>query len=177
MNRRWSRRKLLHLTGITAIPLAGCSALGRKKNGQPLTELYDNDLDVLGDSITYEHDQIRLSGPDQPVALGDTVEFTITNTSATEITLGCHNPWTLQQQINGRWRELLWSTSDGVLLCASILPSGKSFTEKVTLTRSALETLSETKTVQYDLTTGLYRFVILGTNPFLATDFRVRSND
>ena len=116
MNRRLSRRKLLHLTGIAAVPLAGCSALGRNKNGQPLSELYDNDLDVLGDSVTYEHDQIRLSGPDQPVVLGDTVEFTIINTSTTEITLGCHNPWTLQQRAKDRWREVLWTTSDEVLL-------------------------------------------------------------
>ncbi|WP_368411876.1 immunoglobulin-like domain-containing protein [Haladaptatus halobius] len=174
MNRRWSRRTLLHLTGIAAVPLAGCSAVGRNKNGQPLTELYDNDLNVFGDSITYEHDQIRLSGPDQPVTLGDSVEFTITNTSTTEITLGCHNPWTLQQRANGRWREVLWTTSDGVPLCAFTLPPSKSYTEKVTLTHSALETLSETETVQYELTAGLYRFVILGTNPFLATDFHVQ---
>ena len=60
--------------------------------------------------ITYKHDHLQLSA--RAVVAGDTIEFTVTNTTMTEISLGCGNPWTLQQQKNGRWREMMWTTSD-----------------------------------------------------------------
>ncbi|WP_368411899.1 immunoglobulin-like domain-containing protein [Haladaptatus halobius] len=98
------------------------------------------------------------------------MEFTVTNTSTTKVSLGCGIPWTLQQRTNGRWREVIWTASDGVPHCLTRLPPGKSFTEEVTLTRSAIET--QNGTVKYDLTAGLDRFVLIGTDPFVATDFR-----
>lgn len=53
-----------------------------------------------------------------------------------------------------------------------MLSAGESRIEQVTLKRSALET--QTETVRNELKPGLYRFVLLGTDPFLAVDFRVK---
>ncbi|WP_423744822.1 immunoglobulin-like domain-containing protein (plasmid) [Haladaptatus sp. SPP-AMP-3] len=169
MAQQWSRRAVLHLLGISAVSLGGCTALGDSKNAQPLTEKYEEMLE-FEEPITYEHDHLQLSGPEQPVA-GDTIEFTVTNTSMTEISLGCGNPWTLQQQRNGRWREMMWTTSDVFNACLSVLKPGDSITENVTLRRSALETESEI--VKHEFIPGLYRFVLLASDPFFTTNFRI----
>ncbi|WP_423745120.1 immunoglobulin-like domain-containing protein (plasmid) [Haladaptatus sp. SPP-AMP-3] len=173
MDRQWSRRALLHLCGAAAASLGGCTALGRSKNAQPLTEQYEETLE-FEEPITYEHDQLQLSGPEKPVTLGETIEFTVTNTGTSEVSLGCQNPWTLQQRNDGRWREVIWTTSDAFLLCLTVLKPGDSLTEDVTLRRSALETQSEI--VKYDLTPGLYRLVLLETDPYFAVNFRIKSS-
>ncbi len=201
MAQQWSRRAVLSLCGISAVSLGGCTALGDSKNedsknedsknedsknedsknedsknedsknAQPLTEKYEETLE-LEEPITYEHDHLQLSGPENPVTTGETIEFTVTNTSTTEISLGCHNPWTLQQQKNGRWREMMWTTSNVFLACLTTLKPGDSITETVTLGRSALETKSEI--IKHEFVPGLYRFVLLATDPFFAINFRIK---
>ena len=116
MAQQWFRRAVLHLLGISAVSLGGCTARGDSKNAQPLTEKYEETLE-FEEPITYEHDHLQLSGPEQPVTAGDSIEFTVTNTSTTEVSLGCQNPWTLQQQNDSRWREVMWTTSDVFNLC------------------------------------------------------------
>lgn len=122
MTRFRSRRAVLHLAGVATVPFAGCSISGSSENARPLTELYD------ADSIAYEHDQLELSGLGQPVALGEHIAFTISNTSTASVSLGCHNPWTLQQPANGHWRDLLCTSARGVPNCATMLSAGESQT-------------------------------------------------
>jgi hypothetical protein len=171
MARQWSRRALLHLCGTAAVSLGGCTALGRNENAKPLTEKYEETLE-FEEPITHEHDQLQLSGPEKPGTLGETIEFTVTNTGTTEVSLGCHNPWTLQRRNDGRWREVVWTTSDAFLLCLTVFEPGTSITEDVTLRRSALE--MEGEIVKHDLTPGLYRFVLLETDPYFGVDFRIK---
>lgn len=108
MARSWSQRAILYLTAVTAIPLAGCSALSFGENSKPLTEHHGNH------PIAYSHDQLRLTGPERTVALGDGAEFTITNTATASVALGCHSPWTLQQRADGRWRDAIWTSARGI---------------------------------------------------------------
>ncbi|WP_407661679.1 immunoglobulin-like domain-containing protein [Haladaptatus caseinilyticus] len=112
------------------------------------------------------------TGPWKPVTDGETFDFTVTNKSTTEISLGCDNPWTLQQQKNGRWREMMWTISDVFPACLTTLTLGDTITETVTLRRSALETKSEI--VKHEFVPGLYRFVLLAPDPFFAISFRIK---
>jgi hypothetical protein len=157
-----SRRTLLRVTGLLAVPLAGCST-----TGQPtLTEFHGNS------PVVYSHDRIRLTGPESPVTLGQTAEFTITDTSSNGIGLRCGNPWTLHQKVDGRWRDIIVTSADGTCSGGYSLATGESETIEVGLASSALE--SGTETVRYELKPGVYRFVLLGTDPFVATNFAVQ---
>ena len=157
-----SRRTLLRVIGLLAVPLAGCST-----TGQPtLTKFHGNS------SVVYTHDRIRLTGPENPVTLGQTAEFTITNTSSNNIGLRCGNPWTLHQQVDGGWRDIIVTSADGTCSGGSSLAAEESKTIEVEMETSELE--SRTETVQYELQAGTYRFVFLGTDPFVATDFVIQ---
>jgi hypothetical protein len=163
MTRLWSRRSVLPLSvcGITA--LAGCSVMGSRR--EPMTQFYG------GRSVAYQHERVRLSLSQKTIQVGASFEFTVANTSESSITLGCHNPWTLQKYRDGQWRDVVWTSANGKPACATVLDAGKTRTERVTLERSALET--QTETVREDLTSGRYRVVLLSTDPFLAADFQV----
>ena len=173
MTPSWSRRATLGLVGAVVVPFAGWSVFtlapsdDSPEGFKPLTEHYGNH------AVVYNHDQLQLSGPDAPAALGDTVVFTLTNTGNTDISLGCHNPWTLQTYIDGQWQDVMWTSADAFLTCSTILAADESRSERVTLARSALET--ETEKVHHELTPGRYRFVLLALTPFVAVEFQIQS--
>lgn len=132
----------------------------------PLTDHYHSD------TIVYDHDQLRLHACDSAVRPGETTTFTITNTGDSSITLGCHNPTTIQKQVDGEWRDVVWTAANAYLACATVLQAGHSTSEEVTVARDALK--SSNKEVRIELTPGQYRFVLLATDPYLAADFHVR---
>lgn len=133
----------------------------------PLTDHYHSD------TVVYNHDQLRLQACESAVKLGETLAFTITNTGDSSISLGCKNPTTLQKQVDGEWRDVVWTAADAYLTCVTMLQAGHSTSEAVTLTKDELE--SSTEEVRVELTPGQYRFVLLATDPYLAADFQVRA--
>jgi len=133
----------------------------------PLTDHYHSD------TVVYDHDELRLQAGEGPVRLGETIAFTTTNTGDSSIPLGCHNPTTIQKQVDGEWRDVVWTTADGYLTCATMLQAGHSTSEAVTITKGELE--SSTEEVRVELTPGQYRFVLLATDPYLAADFQVQA--
>lgn len=176
-NINMNRRQVLGSVATGMIPLlAGCiSGRGGKSKRKPnlgedyipLTEYY------FSDAVTYDHDQLRLRACDSAVQPGGTIKFKITNVGDSAVGLGCHNPWTIQKRVNGQWRDVVWTSSDAYLTCATVLPAGKSTVEKVTISRAALTIQGEK--VRFELNPGQYRFVLLSTDPYLATDFHVRA--
>lgn len=132
----------------------------------PLTDHY------FSDTVTYDHDQLRLRALDNAVQPGETIKFKITNTGDSGITLGCQNPTTIQKQVDGQWRDVVWTSANAFLTCATVLPAGESSIEKVTVSRTALAAQGEK--VRLELNPGQYRFVLLSTDPYLATDFHIR---
>lgn len=167
MSGLWSRRNFLHLSVSAIALLAGCSVRGQ--NGKPLTKLFGEH------PIAYQHKKVHLSVSQDTVQLGETFDFTVTNTSDARVTLGCGNPWTLQKQRGGQWHDVVWTSANSVTTCATPLDAGESQTDQVTLEQSALET--ETETVKEDLTPGKYRLLLLSTEPFLAKDFQVQESN
>jgi len=159
-----SRRTVLSLSvgGFTA--LAGCSLFGSDE--ESLTSLFGDH------GVVYQHEQVGLSLSTDTVALGGTFEYTATNTSDTSISLGCGSPWTLQTFRDDEWRDMIFTSAEGFGGCGSSLAAGASHTEEVTLTESALE--SRTEVVKEDLDPGRYRLVLLFTEPYLASEFRVQ---
>ena len=101
------------------------------------------------------------------------IEFQVTNTGRSSITLGCGNPWTIQKSVDGEWWDAVWTSAEGFDSCATPLPAGESTAENVTIPKAALET--ETEEVRVELSSGQYRLVLLSTDPYLAADFRVRA--
>jgi hypothetical protein len=139
----------------------------QSKKYTPLTNHY------FSDTIAYEHNQLRLRSLNSAVQPGGTIKFEVTNTGDSSVTLGCKNPWTLQKRVDAQWRDVIWTSTEYYLTCATMLPAGESTTVKVTVSRPTLETQSEE--VRLELSPGQYRFVLLSTDPYLAVDFRIRT--
>ena len=144
--------------GVLDTVLSLTPSLSSSSNYQPLTSHYGNK------PIAYEHDQLRLQVLKETVHLDGAIKFEITNTSESVISLGCHNPWTIQQFVNGQWRDVVWTSAEGFPTCATVLSAGESRVERVTISKAALET--QTEEVRLDLAPGRYRFVLLPTDPF-----------
>ncbi len=91
-----SRRHLLGVAGASLpVPLAGCAVSAFRSEEAHAGPAY---LDETG--VVYEQEQLALSVQPDAVRLGDPVTFEIQNTSTSEFTLGCHNPWALHRQTN-----------------------------------------------------------------------------
>jgi plastocyanin len=166
-----SRRRLLHLVGASAsVPLAGCTVSALRSEEANSDPEYVDEADVV-----YEHEQLALSVQPATVRLGDTVEFEIRNQGTSEFTLGCHNPWALQQQMNDGWTHLTWTAEGYYDLCAFVLPAGERTTTQITLSEQALT--ERAAPLDGVLQSGTYRFLVLGTTPYLAVKFTVNESD
>lgn len=117
------------------------------------------------DRIAYKHRDIRLSRGQDTIHLGEEIEFEITNTSDSRISLGCHNPWAIETYLDGGWRTVTWTGDDYYDLCATLLSPGESRVETITVAADHLERRGDVRT---ELQPGTYRFVLLGPSPFLA---------
>jgi len=159
-----NRRSYLASVVATAAVPAGYIALTDRQTDR--TPGYRGDQ-----SVVYEHDDLQLRLLQDEVQLGDTVEFEVTNTSDLTVVLGCHNPWAIQRRFDGEWRHVTWTGERYYQLCASGLAPGDSLTEQITLSESELEAHADE--LQTDLVPGAYRFLLLGSSPYLATDFDV----
>lgn len=169
MDPQWTRRTVLSLSIGGIAGLAGCTGLAGyaapEPQGEPVTEFYG------GRPIEYHHDRLRLSLSKKAVRVGDSLQFAVTNTSESNVALGCHNPWTIQTFREEEWKDVVWTSANGFPSCSTVLEGGETRTERVTVDRAALET--GTETVKEELTAGRYRLVLLSTDPFLAADFHL----
>ncbi|SIR83916.1 hypothetical protein SAMN05421858_4080 [Haladaptatus litoreus] len=127
------------------------------------------------DRIVYEHDNMKLRPRQESANLGDTIQFEVTNTSDSKIVLGCNNPWAIQRFSDGKWRHVAWTKDRYYQMCAQEVGSGDLYTQNVTMSKSGLE--RQSGNVAGKLGPGQYRFVLLGTSPFLATDFTVLDSE
>lgn len=125
--------------------------------------------------VVYERDDLGVQAVEDPVRLGESITFEVTNTATTEsVGLGCHNPWALQAYEDGSWHHVTWTEGRYYWACATILQPGGTTTATVPLSEAAItdgrETLSDPAR---ELTPGTYRLVLLGPNPYLAVNFQV----
>ena len=117
----------------------------------------------------YEHGDLKLRLLQDTVRIGDTIEFEATTTSDSRITLGCHDPWAIQRDVDGEWRHVTWTSDRYYRQCATVLGPGKSLVESITLSKSGLK--SQAEEVHMELRSGQYRFLLLGASPVLALHF------
>lgn len=103
--------------------------------------------------------------------MGDTVEFEVTNTGDSPITLGCGNPWAIQQYSDGDWQHVTWTASRYHQMCATVLAPGGTLVEDVTLSESEFDRGSDEDYVE--LGSRQHRFLLLGASPFFALDFNI----
>ena len=158
------RRTYLASVTTTAAVLAGCTA-----RGAPQTE---SQAEYQGEQkIVYEHDDLSLRLRQEEVHLGDTIEFEVTNTGDSTTTLGCGNPWAIQQYSDGDWQHVTWTASRYHQMCATELSPGDSLVEDVTLSESEFDRGSDEDFAE--LRSGKHRFLLLGASPFLALDFNI----
>lgn len=145
---------------------AGCTVAGRQSDDDESQAGYQTDEDVV-----YDHDSLELQLRQESVHLGDTVEIEVKNTGESEVSLGCQNPWALQRHSDGEWRHVTWTGEKYYRLCYTGLTPDSSISEEIPLSRSELT--QQVDDVQTELRPGQYRFVLLGTSPFVALDFTV----
>lgn len=161
-----SRRAVLRGAPVGLGVLAGgCQSVGHPLNpSQSLTAHHG------GGPVASDHDQVRLRARRARVARGEAIGFDVANVGDAPVALGCGNPWTLHQRRDGRWRDVLRTSAVAHPQCATRLQPGESIVERVTIPTTLA---NRPETVAFDLTPGRYRFVLLGTDPFLAADFRL----
>jgi hypothetical protein len=123
-------------------------------------------------SAVYERDDLRLKLPQDTVPRGESITLELTNTGESWITLRCGNPWALQKRTGGEWRHVAWTGERYYDLCASGIESGETIIEHVPTAESVLD--REFGPVAAELSSGEYRIVLIGTEPYLAADFRLR---
>lgn len=158
------RRAYLSALTATTVGIAGCTAVGAPTNeSQPG---YHREADVV-----YEREKLDLQLHDSPVRLGDTVEFRVTNTSASEVGLGCKNPWAIQQYSGDAWQHVTWTDDRFYRACLTVLRPGESLAERLTLSGAELE--KRAAEMEGELTPGRYRFLLLGTSPYLALEYDI----
>lgn len=121
--------------------------------------------------VVSDHPDLKLWAGSESVRLGETIEFVVTNTGASDVNLGCKNPWAIQRYTDGEWRQVTWTGSQYYQLCLTKLSPDETITETVTLSKAGLE--RQASEVQGELRLGTYRFVILGSSPYLAVTFDV----
>ena len=162
------RRGYLGLISSSAIALSGCTALAGAQN--------ESNAGYLGDQkVVYDHDNLDLRLHKDTPHLGDEVEFEVSNTGDSAVTLGCQNPWAIQQYLNGGWHHVAWTEERYYYMCATDLAAGASFTEEITLSESAFERSQDEDYVKLD--TGRHRFLLLGPSPFVALDFEIDESE
>lgn len=119
----------------------------------------------------FEREDLALRADRGSVGRGDRITFEIENTGESEAALGCDVPWALQVRRNGEWHHVTWTEGRFHNLCYTALPPGGTTTETVTMSAVAFSFDLVTADLAVDLTPGTYRFVLIGTNPFLAERF------
>lgn len=166
-----SRRRFLRLGAVTALlSTAGCTVTGRQSDDDEPQAEYQTDEDVV-----YDHHNLELHLRQESVHLGDTVEIEVRNTGESEVSIGCQNPWALQRQSDGEWRHVTWTGEKYYRLCYTGLAPDSSISEEIPLSRSELA--QQADDVQTELLPGQYRFVVLGTSPFVALEFTVLASE
>ena len=163
------RRTLIRVGGLG---VAGVATTGAAFGVEPFGS-DDSRPEYLGqESVAYERDDLRLEMLRGIVRRGETVTFELTNSGESWITLGCGNPWALQKRAAGGWRHVAWTGERYYQLCLSGIEPGETVTEHVPMSKSELD--SEFGPVIIELAPGEYRFVLIGLEPYLATDFHLR---
>lgn len=158
------RRTYLVSLAVSSTALAGYNVLGKSPD--------DAQHEYRGqEKVVYERDDLKLSLRQETVRLGDTIEFEVTNTSDSDVVLGCQNPWAIQKQSENEWQHITWTKGKFYLLCLTGLSPDRSIEERITLTAAGLE--KQASEVQGKLTPGTYRFVLIGPSPYLAHEFDV----
>ncbi|QPV62792.1 hypothetical protein I7X12_19030 [Halosimplex litoreum] len=163
MNRR-------HLLGVAAsgIGAAGLywAGFGRQSDDGPraLSEAHG------GNRVADSHGRLELASATEDVEFGEPARFEIGNTGPSTVGVGCQVPWTIQRRESGGWSDVLWTDSNAFAQRATELSPGGTTSETVTMSRAALD---DHGIVELSLNPGRYRFVLLGVDPFLATDFRL----
>ena len=159
-----NRRTYLASLGVAATSLAGITRLDdSQKNAQPAYR--------GNEQVVYEHPDLKLRLLQETVQLGDTIEFEVTNRGDSKTTLGCKNPWAIQRRLDGEWRHVTWTGDRYYQMCATVLSPGSSLVESITLSESKLARYPDEYSVE--LQPGKYRFLLLGSSPYLALDFEI----
>ncbi|ELK56027.1 hypothetical protein D320_01458 [Haloferax sp. BAB-2207] len=158
-----NRRTFVTSLGIGGTALAGIGALKRRRESQP--EYRE------GNRVVSTREDVQLQVTQEPIHLGDLVKYRVTNTGDSVHVLGCGNPWALEKQVEGDWKQVVWTGKRVPRMCATELSPGETFEERIELSKSGLEEHAEEG--QTDLSPGLSRLLILGVSPILAAEFDV----
>jgi len=128
------------------------------------------------ESIVYEREPLQLRAPTDAVPRGDSLTFEVHHNGESEnISLGCNIPWAIQSYEDGTWKHVVWTDQRWHDLCATLIAPGDTLTTTVSLSATALadnQGISEEE-ADVTFTPGKYRFILVGSNPPLAVNFRV----
>lgn len=169
-----NRRELL---GAGAVTLLGGGTVGMALGYGPLASSNSAQPGYLDDApVVYEREYLELRAQSYEVRPGETITFEITHTGPPEsdvITLGCGNPWAIQSYEDGEWVHAIWTGGRYANACATGIGPGDTFLEPVPLSAAELNDQPYISEVEYQFEPGTYRFVVIGTIPYLAVNFQI----
>lgn len=135
---------------------------GRNGRHQPETIGYRYDR-----RIVYATDDISLTLTPSTVTKGETLTYKLTNETDTTLELD-GNAWAIEILVADQWKTAAWTSAKYGVDAPVLLFPDDTRARDIELTQSSL---AEQSQVRRALQSGQYRFVFLGTEPFLATDF------
>jgi len=137
----------------------------------------DTGPDYLDKKTVYDHSDLDMTITQDVGHVGDTIRFKIKNSSESLVDLGCNIPWALQRRSSGEWKHVTWTPQRTIDLCFSSVGPEDTTTVDVPMSVSALNDIHDVSEVRTNLVPGDYRFILLGPDPQLATDFQLLPSD
>jgi len=169
-------RRRRFITGGLLTGLGGGGIAAVALGHRPFSANEDDSAAYRSNSrVAYEHETFELSASRDVVRFGESIDFEVTNTGDSDATLGCNNPWAVEAYADGEWRTVTWTGESYYQMCATLLGPGSSVTESIRISKPRFGT--GTDGVEFRETPTRYRFVLLGSDPYLAVDFTVRSDE
>lgn len=158
------RRLLRDCSAAALLPFTGCLAAGFAPGERESRPNYLDD-----GTVVTERAAVELSPSKRVAGIGDTIRFSVTNTGSDEFGLGCHSPWAIQRRTESGWKHVAWTGEEYFQLCLTTLGPGETHIEEIEFSESALR--QRVSKLATDLCPGTYRFLLLGSKPFLAVEF------
>ena len=163
------RRTYLISVGAGATALAGCIAVAEPEDTPQAG--YQGEQEVV-----YEREPLQLLTRTDEVHVGDSITFEVRHTGDSEnISLGCNIPWAIQKYEDGKWKHAVWTDQRWHQMCATLIAPGDTLTTTVPLSATELADEQGISEAEADVTftPGKCRFILVGSNPSLAVNFRV----
>lgn len=164
-----NRRRILGALGAGFVGIGGAGVVISMTESN--TDVHES-IDYRKNSdIVYTRGDLHLRTTNEPIYKNSNARFEIENTGNSEIGLGCGIAWALQKRRNDKWIHVTWTLERLINLCLKEIKPNNTISFTVPMSSQKLTEMDEVEPPELDLQPGNYRLILVGSEPYLATDF------